>query len=207
MTGRRPLAALLALPALALPALALPAPPAPIAFRVLRNGGRIGTHRVGFTAEGAALTALTEVAIEVRILGITAYRLAHRFSETWEGGRLRAATSRLERNGKTVELAVRAAAGELRGAGPGGPLRLPPEAAPLTWWNPTPFAEARPLFDNETGAPLDLGMAREALAAGGQRWQATRGEEQAGTYAADGRWTGWRLRAEDGSLITYEPLA
>ena len=197
MSGRR---ALLLAPMLAGAAVAQPAG---LGFRVMRNGSRIGSHRVGFPGPGVAVT---EVEILVRVLGITAYRLTHRFEEQWAGGRLAACRSRLERNGRVVEMAARAAPGGLAVTGPEGEASLPAEAAPLTWWNPLPFVEARPLFDNETGRPVPLRFARAALPGGGVRWQADGPEQPAGDYAADGRWVAWRMIAEDGSLITYEPL-
>ena len=48
--------------------------------------------------------------------------------------------------------------------GPEGTLRLPAEAAPLTWWNPARFN--RPLFDNSTGKPMRVQWTRAPLPGG-----------------------------------------
>lgn len=180
------------------------APPAAARFRILREGTQIGTHRVSFTeAPDGALSALTEVDIAVRLAGITVFRLTHRFDEVWAGERLRLATSRQDRNGRVTEMTARAEAGAILVRGPDGALRLPPEAAPLTWWDPWRL-DARPLFDNDTGRPLRLSWTRTPAPGGAVRWRCAGDEEAEGVYAADGRWLAWTTRAEDGSTVTYE---
>lgn len=197
MIARRGLPLLAALPAL--PAAALPAE---YRFRVMREGSQIGTHRVSFASAGGELTARTEVDIAVRLAGFTVFRLTHRFAETWAGDRLRAAASRHDRNGRVTEMEARAEAGAVVSRGPEGTLRLPADAAPLTWWEPGRFN--RPLFDNATGKPLRLQWTRAPLPGGGARWAAAGDEEGEAVYAADGTWLGWRTKGEDGSTVTYE---
>jgi hypothetical protein len=191
---------LLLLPLLARPAQALPPE---IRFRIMREGSAIGTHRVVFSeAAGGEQVARTEVDVTVRLMGITVFRLSHRFTEAWAGGRLRLATSRYERNGQVTEMVARMAEGGILARGPEGEQRLPLEAAPLTWWDPSRFT--RPLFDADTGRPLQLRWTRQALPGGGVRWRASGEDESEGSYAADGAWLGWKTRGEDGSLVTYE---
>src|SRR3712207_4235500 len=121
MLGRRALP-LLALPVLARPAAALPAE---YRFRVVREGSQIGTHRVSFAGgPGDELTARTDVDIAVKLAGITVFRLAHRFSETWAGDRLRLAASRYDRNGRVSEMEARAEGNAVLVRGPEGALRL-----------------------------------------------------------------------------------
>jgi hypothetical protein len=174
-------------------------------FRVLREGSQIGTHRVFFAPApgGQELTARTEVDIAVRLAGITVFRLTHRFAETWNGDRLRLATSRYDRNGKVSEMEARSDGNALLVRGPQGTTRLPAEAAPLTWWNPARFN--RPLFDNSTGKPMRVQWTRAPLpGGGGTRWIATGDTDSEGMYAADNTWLGWRTVAEDGSTVIYE---
>lgn len=194
------LAPLLVFPVL--PRLAAAQPAAEYRFRVLREGGQIGTHRVSFATAGGESTARTDVEIAVRLAGITVFRLTHRFSETWAGERLRLAVSRYDRNGRVSEMEARADGDAVLVRGPEGTLRLPAGASPLTWWNPGRFN--RPLFDNNTGKPLRVQWARAPLPGGGVRWTATGDTESEGTYAADGTWLGWRTVAEDKSIVTYE---
>ena len=192
------------LPLLALPLLARPAgaAPAELRFRVMREGSSIGTHRVSFAEAEGTLTARTEVAILVKVMGFTVFRLTHHFAEVWAGGRLRSVTSRHDRNGTVTEMNARAEAGGVLVQGPAGAFRLPAEAAPLSWWNPSHFTA--PLFDSETGKPLRLQWARSPLPGGGTRWRAAGDEEGEGSYAADGTWLDWKTKGEDGSIVTYE---
>lgn len=199
------------LPLLGMPLLVRPGParavpagavPAEARFRVLREGAPIGTHRVSFAEAEGSLTARTDVEIAVRLAGFTVFRLTHRFAETWSQGRLVRVVSRHDRNGTVTEMTARAADGAILVEGTAGPQRLPAEAAPLTWWDAARLGG--PLFDNVTGRPLRVALTRSALPGGGTRWTATGEEESEGTYAADGTWTGWRTRAEDGSSVIYE---
>ncbi len=193
------------LPLLAFP-LVIPgragAVPVETRFRILREGSQIGTHRVAFAEAEGGLTARTDVDVVVRLVGITVFRLTHRFAETWSQGRLRLVTSRRDRNGTITEMTARAAEGAILVTGTEGPQRLPAGAAPLTWWDQARLVG--PLFDNVTGKPLRLAFAREALPGGGTRWATTGEEESEARYATDGTWTGWRTKAEDGSIVTYE---
>ena len=102
---------------------------------------------------------------------------------------------------------MRATAGEgaILVQGSAGRFRLPADAAPLSWWDNRRFE--RPLFANDTGKPLALRWTHAALPGGGTLWRATGEEESEATYAADGTWTGWRTRAEDGSTVQYERAA
>ena len=192
---------LLALPLLARPALAAPGA---LRFRIMREGSAIGTHTVTLTEADGALSARTLVAIQVKIMGITVFRLTHDFTEVWSGGRLASVTSRHDRNGTVVTMSARADAGGLAVQGPAGAARLPAEAAPLSWWDSRRFNG--PLFDNETGKPLSLQWSRSALAGGATRWRATGDTEGEATYSADGTWLDWKTKGDDGSLVTYERI-
>ena len=181
------------------PAAALPAE---LRFRVVRQGSAIGTHRVSIAGTAAGLTARTAVDIAVTLLGVTVFRFTHRLEESWAGDRLAEARSRLDRNGSVTEMRAVAAEGAILVRGSAGQFRLAAEAAPLTWWDSRRLD--RPLFANDSGKPLDLRWTRSALPGGGTLWRASGEEESEASYAADGTWTGWKTRAEDGSTVTYE---
>jgi hypothetical protein len=178
------------------------AAPAPLSFRMLREGSEIGTHRIAFTEAGGELTARAEVAVLVRIVGITVFRLTHRTEEVWAGDRLRRFTSRLDRNGTVVECAARPEGNGLALTGGAGPLRLPANAAPLTWWEPSRFG--RPLFDSDDGHPLTGSFSHIALPGGRLRWRSGGAEEATATYGPAGDWQEFSTKGEDGSLVTYQ---
>jgi hypothetical protein len=196
-----PRRALLALP-LALCAAPAAAVPAALRFRVVREGGDIGTHRVSIAPTAEGLTARTEVDIAVKVLGVTVFRFTHRFEEAWAGERLASAASRLDRNGSVTEMRAVASEGAIQVQGSAGRFRLPAEAAPLSWWDSRRLD--RPLFANDTGKPVELRWTQAALPGGAVLWRATGEEKSEATYAADGTWTGWKTRAEDGSTVVYE---
>jgi hypothetical protein len=184
------------------PAVAV-AQPGELRFRILREGSQIGLHRVIFTEAEGVLTARTEVDIQVKLMGITVFRFQHRFAEVWAGNRLRSATSRRDRNGTVTEMVARADANGIQVQGPEGALRLPADAAPLSWWDVRRF-DGRPLFANDTGKLVRLQFSHAALPGGGVRWSVTGDEESEGRYAADGSWLAWKTKGEDGSTVTYE---
>jgi hypothetical protein len=195
--------AALALPALLLvPAAPALAEPGSVRFRVVREGTRIGSHVVTVTQQGARRTARTEVDIVVRFAGITVFRYLHRFEEVWEGPRLIAVASRLEKNGETSQMQARAEGGLIQGQGPEGAVRLPADAAPLSWWDPATLQ--RPLFSAITGKPLAARAARQADAGGGFRIRLAGEAEGEATYDGHGGWIAHAMKGEDGSSVAYE---
>lgn len=199
--GLAPLALAALLPAAA----ARAAPPAPLRFRIIREGSAIGTHRVSFAERGGGeIAALTEVDIAVKLAGFTVFRFTHRFEEIWAGPRLQRVASRLDRNGTVTEMQARAEGEALLVRGPEGPARLPAQAAPLSWWDVARIEAERPLFDNSSGKPLRLTWTRTPLPQGGRRWRCTGDRESEGVWGADGTWMGWTTKGDDGSVVVYE---
>ncbi len=197
--------AALGAPAILLAGAAQAALPGPYAFRIVREGREIGTHRVTFTDRGGGQWAAdTAVDITVRLAGITVFRFTHRFQEVWAGTRLVGVASRRDRNGTVTEMRAEAAGGGIVVTGPEGRITLPAEAAPLTWWDVTRIEERRPLFDNAEGKRLSLNWTRTALPGGGRRWACTGDRDAAGDWAADGTWTGWTTKGDDGSVVVYQ---
>jgi hypothetical protein len=169
----------------------------------MRAGYAIGTHTVSFTRRGEQVVALSDVSITPSFLGVVVYRFEHRYTEVTRGGRLVSVASRLNRDGTIVEVEARATPGGVLLRGPQGELRLPPDAAPLSWWEPQRFGGAVPLFGTTTGRPIELRWGREALPGGGIRWR-TEGEIEAVLdYNAAGRWVGYSVKGDDGSTVSY----
>jgi hypothetical protein len=190
---------------LAAPSIGLAQPPRDHRWRVMRNGTAIGTHDVTFTQQGARRSALSEVSVAPRVLGVVVYRFEHRYTEVTEGGRFVSVRSRHNRNGRVTEVSAEAGAGGVVVRGPEGELRLPANAAPLSWWEPQRFGGAVPIFGTSTGKPMELGWAREPRAGGGVRWRTTGEVEAVLDYDAEGRWVGYSVKGDDGSTVSYEP--
>lgn len=189
--------ALLAAPLLALPAVALALPAGGYRFRLMREGREIGTHTVQAEPGGVTRTVVT---LEVKLLSFTVFRMIHDYAERWQEGRLVGFAARTVRNGDEGRLTLVATPDGLRGEGPEGPVRLPAEAAPLSWWAPEHLD--RPLFDTATGKPL-ASAPRRGREGALIRWEwAERG--MVALYDAKGRWVAFSMRGDDGSTVRYE---
>jgi hypothetical protein len=200
MPGRR--AALLLPGALALPAAAAEGD---YAFRVRRGGTLVGTHTVRFAQRGAERIATSDLVIAPRVMGIVVYRYEHRYEEATVGERFRRVTSRLNRNGRIVEVRGEATGTAVLLDGTAGPQRLPPDAAPLSWWQMQRMGGRVPLFGTTTGRALSLAWQSQRLPEGGFAY-ACSGDVVAGVrFDVTGRWSGFTATGEDGTEIVYEP--
>lgn len=184
-----------------LAAQAAAAPPG-LSFKVMREGREVGTHLVRFRDDGALLRVRSEVRIAVTLAGFTVYRYSNDTDEAWRGDRLLSLASRLDRNGRASACEAQAEGDLLRLRGTAGEARLPPTAAPLTWWRAASFAPGVPLFDARDGKPVQPELRRRAEA-GGQRITLIGGEGADILYDASGMWVGFATTGEDGSAIRY----
>lgn len=204
MIGRRALGLLAVAPA-ALTATPTTAQSSDYRWKVVREGTEIGTHSVVLRREGDTLTAVSEVLVTPRVLGVVVYRFEHRYTEVTRGNRFVSVRSRLNRNGTVIDVEAEAGPGAVTVRGPGGTLRLPAEAAPLSWWQPQRFGGAVPIFGTTTGRPMELRWTREARAGGGTRWRCAGEVDAVLDYDAQGRWVAYSVRGDDGSTVSYLP--
>jgi hypothetical protein len=190
--------------ALPLVALARPASAAPpdLTFRVLREGSDVGRHTVRFREEGGLLEARSEVRIEVKLMGFTVYRYLHETVESWRGDRLVGLNSRLDKNGTAAFCEARSTAGALVLRGPGGEVRMPAQAAPLTWWRQATLRPGVPLFDPRKAIAVEPELRLSAVA-GGTRVVLIGGEGADVLYDSSGTWIGFATTGEDGSAVRY----
>ncbi|WP_439595077.1 DUF6134 family protein [Falsiroseomonas sp.] len=179
------------------------AAPADLAFRILRGGSSVGTHRVRFREEAGLLEAVSDVQIEVKLMGFTVFRYNHRTAELWRGDRMVSLSSRLEKNGTTTVCEARAEGEALVLRGPEGAQRLPAQAAPLTWWRMATLRPGVPLIDPRQ-AQLVTPELRITRPQGGTRVVLVGGEGADVLYDAAGTWVGFATTGEDGSAVRYE---
>ncbi|MCW8084759.1 DUF6134 family protein [Sabulicella glaciei] len=202
--SRRALALLALAPAAAAAQLA---PPFAWRFRVTRNGTDIGTHEVRVTEQGGQRVTHSEVMVVPRVLGVVVYRFEHRYTEVTDGWRFRSVESRLNRNGRIVEVSARATPDGVLVQGPDGPGRLPANAAPLSWWDPSRLGGVVPIFGTTTGQIMDLRWSRRGLPNGGFAVACTGEVEAECLFSRDGVWTGFSTVGDDGSRVIYQPFA
>jgi hypothetical protein len=193
--------AFLMLPGMLLPASAFAAP-GPVRFRVLREGREIGTHQVRLSGNAQRLTVQSDIALQVKLGGFTVFRLRHEIAEEWANDRLQRLTSRHDRNGTVTEARVAVEGGALVAQGPDGTQRLPPNAAPLTWWNGGNFS--RPLIRPLNCTLIAGSAARSAVPSGGVQFSLNGAVDAVARYDAEGRWVALTTKGEDGSAVVYE---
>jgi hypothetical protein len=188
-------------------ALALPAAAAEgdYAFRVTRRGDVVGTHVVRFARRGAERVATSELVIAPKVLGIVVYRYEHRYEEVTLGDRFRRVVSRLNRNGRIVEVRGEAVPGAVLLDGTEGPQRLPADAAPLSWWEARRMGGRLPLFGTTTGRALALSWDTSRPPEGGIGYACSGDVTATLRFDAAGRWAAFAARGEDGTDIVYEP--
>ncbi|WP_207536965.1 DUF6134 family protein [Sabulicella rubraurantiaca] len=202
--SRRTLALLAMAPAAAS---AQPAPASGWRFRVTRNGTDIGTHEVRVSEQGGHRVTRSEVLVTPRVLGVVVYRFEHRYTEVTDGWRFRSVESHLNRNGRIVEVSARVTPDGVLVQGPQGQGRLPANAAPLSWWDPSRLGGAVPIFGTTTGHIMDLRWSRRALPDGGFAIACTGEVEAECLFSRDGVWTGFSTVGDDGSRVIYQPFA
>ncbi len=183
--------------------LAAAAAAADLAFRVLREGREVGTHRVRFREAGGLLEVTSELRIQVRLAGFTVFRFTQDTEESWRGRLLVALTSRSERNGRTGFCEARETQGGLLLRGAEGETRLPRAACPLTWWRAESLAADVPLFEVREGRAVAPRIER-AREGGGLLVRVIGAETNEVRYDAAGTWTGFATTGEDGSRAVYE---
>ena len=212
--GRRALAGGAAALALLHPvrsgAVSLPAGDA-IAFRILRDGTEVGSHRITFERRGATTLARVCIDIAVSYAWVTVYRFTHRASEIWQGERFVGIESTTDDNGTPAWMRTAwDAGGVLQVSGSGtAPYAAPPGALASTYWNPA-ILRAAPVISSQDGrlsAQLVLTGALEQVPCVGGTLRARRHEMRGERdmeiwYDLDDQWAYLRFQ-RDGAVITY----
>jgi hypothetical protein len=172
------------LPAMVLLAAVLPIPaadaaqvlPQKLEFDVVREGTVVGRHRITFHQEGGKLLVHSKLAIQVKVLFVTAYRYEQTREEVWRDGRLIAFTSTTDDDG--TRYAITGAAGPKRIEVTSGKesWTLPADSLPASYWNMSMVAGHSPLVDPQSGKVLDarfIKVGQETVEVGGEKIAAT----------------------------------
>ena len=180
-------------------------------FDVSRNNSRIGQHVVRLTQSGTTWRVEIAVELAVGIGPITVFRYTHSVREEWQDGRFRWMESRTNDDGTAHHVvAERVADGVSVRRGAGQTAVLPADTIPLTHWNHA--CMRAPLFNPQTGLPLNMSVQRRAEETidmgGGRTVRAQRyalaGEATMDTWYDDAdTWAALRSAGRDGSMISY----
>ena len=182
----------------------------PLRFAVFRNGAHIGEHQMAIERAGDLTTAITTVAMIIRLGPVPLFRYSHQAREIWRADRFDRLETSTTSNGKREQVSAHRTPDAVFITTLAGATSAPATSAPLTHWNPQAFAG--PLFNPQTGKPLKVSvhkMAGERLPDGSDaalRWM-VRGEAEIDDwYDARTSWAALRARLPDRSLMEYRRL-
>ncbi|WP_397397235.1 DUF6134 family protein [Phenylobacterium sp.] len=181
-----------------------------LVFSVLRNGERIGEHRMTFSGDASALTVSTEVDMAVKLGSVTAYRYRHTARENWADGRFESLETVTDATAGDRKVSARRTPEGVRIRTGRREVLAPAGTAPLTHWNSKVLTGR--LFNPQEGDLVRItatqkGLRPVTLADGrtveAQVW-ALRGEADIDNwYDRAGVWTGLKGRLPDGSTLEY----
>lgn len=171
-------------------------------FRILRDGSDIGTHSLDAVIGSNGFEIAIDIAIKVKVLGITAYRYEMENREVWQGGQLISVNSTVNDDGTKDFAKAKRSGGALALEGSKFNGQAPGAAATTSYFT-TDFLKRQPWISTQTATPLEIKVAPE----GRVRWFKTAGELNTSLgYDASGEWTGCEFDA-GGELATYEIAA
>ena len=195
---------------------ALASIPAPqgrrLAFDVLREGKKIGTHEVSFARQAETWTIDVTIDLSVSLGPVPFYRYRHRAREIWTSGQFTSIDADTNDNGTKLTMrALRNASGISVNSTQSGDYAAPATALPSTHWNRRMLDV--PFINTQTGellraavSPLGTG---EVEAATGAKIPVRRFEIRGPItletwYDESATWAGLRFKGYDGSQILYK---
>lgn len=210
LTGSLALAAVRATPTRAAAPITGVPPSGRLLFHAFRNDSEIGTHQLTFHTAGANLTVTIDVEFKVGLGPITLFRYSMHTTEHWQDGRLVAATSQANNDGKAESMTARLQGDALAVQGSkSGHYTAPPGAILATHWN---RAELKgPTINPENGELMTFTIADKGtdhIEAAGQTIQATQyaltGPATINLWYSDQSiWSALKAVATDNSTIDY----
>jgi hypothetical protein len=178
-------------------------------FEAFRNGSSIGTHRLTFRPDGAAVQVAVSIRFKVDLAFITVYRYEHDSQENWQDDKLVGLSTRTNDDGKKTEVRARADGDELKVEGSGGSFSMTLGTFPTSYWK-RDIALQTLVLDTQDGVVTKVQSAapvRETHPVLGIATPADRfslsGELPIDLwYTPRGEWIGLRFKSK-GSEITY----
>lgn len=104
-------------------------------YQVMRDGQVVGEQRADFERRGDALSVVTEVRINITLLGLSLYDFSQRIEEKWVQGQLVELRSIADDDGNHRDVRLVRKGDRLVGAYDGKKRDLPGHLIPTTLWN------------------------------------------------------------------------
>lgn len=183
----------------------------PVRFDVLRNGSKVGEHRVFFEYQpGGTLIVNADFNLTVTLLGLPVYRYAYESGSRWCADRLVSLWARQVDDGDKTEVRAVAKDEGMTIMGPQGTLEAETGLFPTDHWNAGVLSQTRVLntLSGKVSQVSIRPMQRDLVEAEGRAIPATAyrytGDIETWVWYDDlGRWVKMRFSAKDGSNIEY----
>jgi len=128
-----------------------------MAFDVIRNGDRIGTHQIALERDGGETVVNVSTVIAVKIAFVTVYRFEHRSREEWRDGKLVSFYSETDDDGTQHRVTMQAVPAGLRVAADGETRIVEPAPLDSLWHNDALGADR--MLSSLDGKSLDVRVA------------------------------------------------
>jgi len=183
----------------------------PISFNVLRNGSKVGEHRVSFEYQSSgALIVNVDFNLTVTLLGLPVYRYAYESGSQWCANHLVSLWARQNDDGNKSEVNADSKGKGMAIMGPRGVFRTEDRLFPTNHWNAGVLSQTQVLntLSGEVSKVSIRPTQRELIEAEGRSipamgYRYTGDIETSVWYDDLGRWVKMRFTAEDGSIIDY----
>jgi hypothetical protein len=182
-------------------------------YQVMRDGEVVGEQRTDFERRGDELIVVTDVSINITLLGLAVYEFTQRIEETWAGGQLMAFSSSTNDDGNHREVRLKRDGNRLIGSYDGKERDLPGDLIPSTLWNSAVLADTA-VLDTVKGRARTVQVAEQ----GTEQVKLPAGAVSAKHYVFSGEFKRevWydesgilvasQMEAKDGSIIRQELL-
>ena len=182
----------------------------PLAFDVLRNGRKVGSHSVSFVEEAGGLRVESRMHLSLRLWFVEAYHFEYRSTERWCGDQLESLSAVTNDNGTQTQVSAARHGDALRLHAPAGSVLVYGRAFATNHWHPG-VLQASQVLNTLTGQLNRVRLRNcserlpDAIGAACHEYQ---GDLQAKVwYDADGHWRGLAFDGRDGSRIEYRLAA
>lgn len=122
-------------------------------FTIIREGDDIGSHVVDIRRSGDEISAAIDIEIQVKLLGITAYRYEMTARETWKAGMLVSLESEVNDDGDPDHARAKAVGGVIEIDGSDHQGTVPGDSVPTSYWSHE-FLNRGIWINSQTGVPI-----------------------------------------------------
>jgi Family of unknown function (DUF6134) len=183
------------------------------AYQILRNGEVVGEQRMDFERRGEELRVVTDIRINITLLGVTVYDFTQRIEEGWRGETLMSLSSLAVDDGNTRDVRLARKGDRLVGTYDGKKRDLPGHLLPSTLWS-SAVVEHDAVLETTRGRERTFSVAQKGVeevklpfgAVNARHFVFTGKFKREAWYDESGVLVAGQMEAKDGSIIRQELL-